>query len=93
MPPDAHEEMKKLLEENLLVSRENRKLLKSIRRIGIFELILRLLWYAILIGMPFAVYYYVLGPYFESLGASYGQFSQGVQELPGIKVLGTIFGR
>jgi len=88
---NEHEEIKKLLEENLAIGKENRKTLKSIRRIGIIELILRLLWYAILIGVPFAFYFYVLGPYFEALGASYGQFSQGMQELPGVKAFGTIF--
>lgn len=93
MPPDHHIELKLLLEETLAVAKENRKMLRSIRRIGIFELILRLLWYAILVGMPFALYYYVIGPYFQSIGASYGQFNQGVQNLPLMKVLGSIFGR
>ncbi len=93
MPHSEHEEIKKLLEENLAIGKENKKTLTSIRRIGIIELILRLLWYAILIGLPFAFYFYILGPYFDSMGASYGQFSKGMQELPGVKVFGTIFGK
>ncbi len=91
MPLNEHEEIKKLLEENLAIGKENKKTLASIRRIGIIELLLRLLWYAILIGAPFALYFYILGPYLEALGASYSQFNQGVQELPGVKAFGTIF--
>ena len=38
-----------------------------------------------LIGLPFAVYFYVLEPYFEALGSSYETFNAGIQEIPGWK--------
>ena len=90
---DEQKETKKLLEETLALSRENNKLLRTIRRVGMIEFVMRLLWYAILIGFPFAVYFYIVEPYFHMLGLSSGHSSQDVQSLPVIKALGIIFGR
>ena len=90
---DEQKETKKLLEETLALSRENNKLLRTIRRVGIIEFVMRLLWYAILIGFPFVVYFYIVEPYFHMLGLSSGHSRQDVQSLPVIKALGIIFGR
>ncbi len=90
MQSDEHAELKRLLEETRELTRENNKLLKSIRRMSFWEMVLRIVWYAILIGFPFAIYYYVLGPYFSALGASYDGFSAGLKQLPGVKELDII---
>ncbi len=92
MTGDEYAELRKLIEKTLSVAEQNHKMLKRIHRMGMIELILRIVWYGILIGLPFALYYYVLGPYFEAFGSSYEEFSNGMQQLPGIKAFGTIFG-
>lgn len=48
---------------------------------------LTVLWYALLIGLPFALYFYILEPYFEVFGANYETFRVGISEIPGLKGL------
>ena len=46
------------------------------------------LWQAMLVALftlPFALYFYVLEPYFAAFGGSFSEFQRGVQELPGLK--------
>ena len=38
-----------------------------------------------IIGIPFVFYYYVIEPYFSSLGSSFQTFQDGLQEVPGWK--------
>ncbi len=82
MPEDdkknEHEEMLRLL-------RENNEILKKLYRHSVIGLVLRIVWYVILIGMPFAVYFYILEPYFAAFGANYELFRQGIAEIPGLK--------
>lgn len=80
-----HQEMKRVLEENNRLIEENNKLLKKIHRNARIAFWMRIIWYALLIGLPFALYFYVLEPYFEALGSSYDVFYEGVQEIPGWK--------
>jgi hypothetical protein len=75
---NEHDEMLRLL-------RENNEILKKLYRHSVIALILRFVWYAILIGMPFALYFYVLEPYFEAFGSNYDTFRQGMAEIPGFK--------
>lgn len=70
------EEMKTLMRRNIELTRENNKLLKKIRRNGIIANIMRLVWWGIIIGVPLALYYYVLQPYIAELASVY----QGVTE-------------
>lgn len=85
-----NEDLKQILEkQNDLISNNNR-LLHKIHRYEMIAFWSKLIWYALLIGAPFALYYYVLDPYFEALGSSYSDFSSGVQELPGLKHLESI---
>ncbi len=78
MSPDEQHEL-------LRLTRENNALLRKLRRNSIIELWLRLLWYALLIGLPFALYFYILEPYFKAFGGSYEQFRLGLEQLPGVK--------
>jgi len=73
------EDAKKLLRRNLELARENNKLLKKIRRNGLVANIMRLVWWAVLIGVPVYLYYYVLQPYMAELGTAYRGASDGVQ--------------
>lgn len=65
--------------------RENTRLVKKLYRGMMISTFLTLLWYALLIGLPFALYFYVLGPYFEAFGANYETFRVGLGEIPGLK--------
>jgi hypothetical protein len=86
MPPHNSElEIKYLLEKNTKLLEENQLLLKKIHRNGVVGVWLRVVWYVLLIGLPFALYFYLLEPYFTALGSSYEVFSAGMQEIPGWK--------
>jgi hypothetical protein len=82
-----HSELKRLLEETKALEMENNKLLKKLYRYSWVGFTMRLVWYALLIGLPFALYFYILEPYFGLFGSSYEEFRQGVIELPGYKSL------
>ena len=79
-----HAEIKRLLEENSKLVKENNELLLKMHRNSVIGIWLRVAWYAILIGVPFALYF-ILRPYFEALGSSYDTFIDGLNELPGLK--------
>lgn len=87
MPPENHNDH----EEMLRLLRENNEILKKLYRHSVIGFVLRIVWYIILIGMPFAVYFYLLQPYFEAVGANYETFRQGMAEIPGLKGLENIF--
>jgi hypothetical protein len=90
-------EIKELLKQNAELLRENNKILKKIHRNDVIGIWIRIIWYVLLIGLPFALYFYVLEPYFTALGSSYSTFSAGMQEIPGWKqfneVLTSVRGR
>jgi len=86
MPPseDQHE-MKRMLREYGKLLEENNKLVKRLYHWTIAGSVLRVVWYALLIGLPFALYFYILQPYFEAFGSNYDTFESGLNELPGLK--------
>ncbi|HEX4799488.1 MAG TPA: hypothetical protein VFV22_03110 [Candidatus Paceibacterota bacterium] len=86
-----HDEMLKLIRENAVLVRENNELLKKIYRQTIWGMIFKGVWIAIIIGLPFAIYFYILEPYFEVLGANYEVFREGFGEIPGLKGFTHIF--
>ncbi len=90
MPPEndvRHAEMHRLLEENNALLKENHELLRKMYRNDMIGIGVRVVWYAVLIGLPFAVYFYLLEPYFEAFGANYETFRLGMAEIPGLKGL------
>ncbi|QQR65428.1 hypothetical protein IPH92_02530 [Candidatus Kaiserbacteria bacterium] len=84
---DTHTEILTLLRENAELTKQNNILLKKMYRNDMIGLWLRVVWYAVLIGLPFALYFYVLQPYFEAFGSDYDLFRQGIGEIPGLKGL------
>lgn len=82
-----HEEIRRLLEENLQLAKDNNKILHKLHRNSVIEFWLRVVWYAVLVGLPFALYFYVLEPYFTAFGSNYELFRAGISELPGLKGL------
>jgi hypothetical protein len=83
----TEEEILQLVRENAELVRENNVLLKKLYRNEMIALSLRIVWYGVLIGMPFALYFYILEPYFNAFGSNYEVFRQGMAEIPGLKGL------
>lgn len=88
---NPHDELLRLTRENNELLKENHEYLRKMYRNDMIGIVIRILWYAILIGLPFAVYFYVLQPYFELLGSDYDTFRAGMGEIPGLKWLETYF--
>lgn len=88
MPPQGdHHELKRLLEENQELLKENNRLLRKLYRHNIIGFLFTFLWYGFLIGFPFLLYFYVIEPYFEAFGSNYEVFRAGINEIPGLKGL------
>ena len=88
MPPQPDfPELKRLLEMNTKLLEENNRLVKRLYRWTVGEMLLRVVWYIILIGAPFLLYFYVLEPYMATVGDSYQQFMVGVGKIPGFEGL------
>ena len=90
--PSGNEEqgIKKLLKENKKLLKENNTILKKIHRNAVWSFWVRIVWYVLLIGIPFAFYFYVLEPYLSTLGSYYEAFKSGIGEIPGLKGLGQL---
>ena len=78
------EEAKSLLKKNLEYARENNRLLRKMRRSAIIGTILRMIWWAILIGLPIALYYYFLQPFIGESLAVYQNIEQTVEDVQGV---------
>ncbi len=83
MENDSNAELRQLIQQNTRLLQENNRLLRKIHRSGLIEFWVRICWYILLIGLPFALYFYLLEPYFTAMGTSYETFSAGMQEIPG----------
>lgn len=83
--PQDFKELERLMKENSQLLEENNTLLKKIHRNGLIGFWVRILWYVLLIGLPFALYFYVLEPYFSALGSNFEVFKAGINEIPGWK--------
>jgi|SRR5690606_23598720 len=92
MPPD-YTEVKRAIDKHNVLLEENNRMLQQLRRYQATTFWMTMLWYALLIGLPFAVYYYIIGPYIQALGFSDGQFSaESLRELPGFRQFEYFFG-
>lgn len=76
-------ETRNLLEENLRLAKENNRLLRALKRAQTIGLIFKILWIAIFIGIPVALYIYVLEPYYMTLQGRFGDFQERVESIPG----------
>ena len=82
----GHAELERLMRQNSELIKENNQLLKKIHRGNMIQLWTRIVWYLIIIGAPFAMYFLVRD-YFDALGADYEIFKEGMKEIPGLKNL------
>jgi hypothetical protein len=88
---DDHDEMLSLIRENSILIKENNFLLKKLYRYSILGFVAKCIWFVIIIGFPFALYFYILEPYFEMLGSNFEIFKAGIVEIPGFKGLEKLF--
>ncbi len=97
MPPSNNhpelEKLEKILEQNAEIVKQNNEILRKMYRYGLISFWLKIFWYAVLIGMPFALYFYVLEPYFNAFGSSYDNFIDGLNELPGLRGIEQLFNK
>ncbi len=68
---------KELIEETLEVSKENNKMLKKIWRDVKYKRFITFAYWMVVIGLAFGAYYYIQ-PILESVGAGYGDISEGI---------------
>tara|TARA_B100000745_G_C19957327_1_gene323444 strand:- start:119 stop:457 length:339 start_codon:yes stop_codon:yes gene_type:complete len=87
-----HEMLQQLVEQNAELLEENNRILKKIHRNAAFSFWIRVVWYLFLIGFPFALYFYVLEPYFAAFGTSYDVFIEGLNQLPGLSGIDQLIG-
>ena len=80
--PGEHEEIKKLLEENLRVVKESHVLLEKMHRMDVYTFWMKVLWFASIVGLPIIVYYLFLEPYFKALGVNSEDFSLMLKNIP-----------
>jgi|GEM_PF-641268 len=79
MPPvQESDELKKLLEENLAVAKDNNRLLREMRRNAILGLIAKIVIWLVLLGVPLFFLSSYIGPLMEAFS---GQ-SEGAQSIP-----------
>lgn len=74
-----------LLLENQRLLTENNQILKEMNRRSVLAFWFKILWMLFIIGAPFVLYFYVIEPYFDTLGSSFETFREGLKEVPGWK--------
>lgn len=86
MPPqDAeHDQIEKLLEENLAVAKDNNRLLREMRRNAILGLIAKVVIWLVILGVPLFFLSTYLGPLMEAVSgqASASGLPSGLFGLP-----------
>ncbi len=82
---DTHDEIKELLLENQRLLKENNELLLGMRRSARWAFAFRVLWFAMILGAPIALYYLLLEPNIDSLYRAYGVFERSATELTGLR--------
>jgi hypothetical protein len=85
--PVSNAELKALLVENQRLLAENNALLHKMRRGALWATAFRLVWFAIILGMPIALYYFFLEPNFSTLERAWGVIESGAEEVTGLRQL------
>lgn len=91
---DLQQEIKRLLQENQALLKDNNELLHKIRRSALWATAFRVVWFAVIIGSPLALYYFFLEPNLTSLQSAFEILLQGAKDLTGLRqVFGVPAGR
>lgn len=73
-----NDDLEVLVRQNIQLTKENNRLLHKMRRAALWGTFFRIIWLAVIIGVPVVLYYYFLMPYYENLAESYQQFKTQV---------------
>lgn len=82
---ESNDSLQNELKKNRELLEKNNILLRKLHRNAKWAMMIQVLWYIVIIGIPFAFYFFILEPYFTALGSSYETFNAGMQEIPGWK--------
>jgi hypothetical protein len=82
---DVNEDIKRLLTENQRLLEENNEMLRSMRRGARWALAFRIIWIAVLLGAPVALYYFVLEPNISSFQNAIDIIQQGAKNATGLQ--------
>lgn len=74
------EELKRLLRENLEISRENFKILKKMNRARVFGNVFWVVKWVLIIGFSYGAYVYI-EPYFKNLLGTFSNLTSEVNEI------------
>ena len=75
-------EERSLLERTHKLAEENNEILRSIRRTNRFSVIMRVLYWAIILVVSFGAYYFIQ-PYLETMLGAYDQIQGSLQGIQG----------
>ncbi len=76
--------VEELLKRNLALAEDNNRMLHKMRRNAFFGGLLKMFWWAVIIGLPIFLYYLYLQPVVEQALTTYGKVEQGVSDLQGL---------
>ena len=78
--------MERIMERSIELAEENNRLLKKLQRQATIAFWFRLVWFGILIGLPFIAYFYILEPILDGLGPDYENLKNFLEtyKIPGI---------
>jgi hypothetical protein len=90
-----NEGIEELLQENVRLARENNRLLRKIRRDELIQTWWTVIFYVLVIGVPFIVYRYYLADYVEQIKNTYLELRGGsdLQGLPAALLSNYLEGR
>jgi hypothetical protein len=80
---NEHQILHELMVENQQLLKENNELLKKSLRRSTWAFIIRVILLLLFLGVPFALYYYFIEPYFHSVGESFSSLNQSLSVIPG----------
>jgi len=76
---------RELVEETLTLTRDSNRRLKSMQRAQFWGGVFKLLFWAVVLGLPIILYYYFLQPYVVQLVDVYEGVQQSAQDIKEVK--------
>jgi hypothetical protein len=80
------EELKALILENQRLLTETNLIVKKMKRVAVWDFGIRIFLMALFLGLPFLAYYYVVGPYFDTLLEAFHTL-QEMSKVPGLEAM------
>ncbi len=81
MPKDIAKTQDQIVRETHKLAKENNRLIRAMRRDAFFGLIFKLIFWAIILGLPVILYFYFLQPYIDQVVNVYGEVQEDVGQI------------